>query len=78
MDWLGSLWEAFGDFLQTVLPLSPFQQYVAAFRDLPYLGWLNWLVPVRAMLVIMAAWLGTVATFYLWSILMRWLKVIGD
>lgn len=78
MDIFSSIWQMFADFLTTVLPLSPFEQYVEAFRDLPYMGWLNWFIPVRAMMVIMASWLGAVASFYLWSIVMRWLKVIGD
>ena len=66
------------DFIYTVLPLSPFQQYIQLFRELPYLGWLNWFFPVGDCLVVMLAWLGAVGLFYLYSIVMRWLKVIGD
>ena len=46
--------------------------------SLPYLGWLNWLFPVGDCLTIMLVWLGAVGLFYLYSIVMRWLKVIGD
>lgn len=64
--------------LLKVLPLSPFQQFIADFRGLPALGYLNWFFPVGTCLKIMAAWLTAVGLFYLYSIVMRWVKVIGD
>lgn len=78
MDTFASLFEAFSESLMAVLPRSPFQEYIAAFADMPFLGWLNWFVPVRAILVVCGSWLGAVGLFYLYSIVMRWLKVIGD
>lgn len=72
------IFEKFAEKLLSVLPLSPFQQYIDQFRALPYLGWLNWFFPVGDCLVVMLAWLGAVGLFYLYSIVMRWLKVIGD
>lgn len=73
-----TVFNAFAQKLLSVLPLSPFQQFIDKFRDLPYLGWLNWFFPVGDCLVVMLAWLGAVGLFYLYSILMRWLKMIGD
>lgn len=64
--------------LLDLLPVSPFQEFVASFSSLPYLGWLNWFFPVGDCLVVMLAWLGAVGLFYLYSIVMRWLKMIGD
>ena len=64
--------------LLRVLPTSPFKEYLAYFKDIPYLGWLNWFVPIRAGLVVLGSWLGAIALFYLYSIVMRWLKLIGD
>ena len=61
-----------------LLPLSPFQQLIDNFRSLPYLGWLNWFFPVGDCLVVMGVWLGAVGLFYLYSIVMRWVKMIGD
>lgn len=78
MEILSSLWGAFSESLMKVLPLSPFRQYLQYFSDLPYLGWLNWLFPVRDCLIVMGVWLTAITTFYLWSVLMRWLKIIGD
>lgn len=73
-----AVFQKFSEALMQVLPLSPFQQYIDQFRSLPYLGWLNWFFPVGACLTVMAAWLVAVGLFYLYSILMRWLKIIGD
>lgn len=64
--------------LSSVLPLSPLQQFIDQFRDIPYLGWLNWVVPVQGILTVLAAWLVSLAAFYLYSVLLRWLKVLGD
>lgn len=73
-----AVFQKFSEALLQVLPLSPFQQYIDQFRSLPYLGWLNWFFPVGSCLTVMAAWLVAVGLFYLYSILMRWLKIIGD
>ena len=73
-----TVFQAFGNELLSLLPLSPFQQFIDQFRSLPYLGWLNWFFPVGDCLVVMLAWLGAVGLFYLYSIVMRWLKMIGD
>lgn len=72
------IFEAFADKILQVLPLSPFKQFLTDFSDLPYLGWLNWFFPVGDCLVVMLAWLGAVGLFYLYSIAMRWVKMIGD
>ena len=64
--------------LQTVLPTSPFAEWIDQVGQLPYLSWLNWVFPVGICLKVLVGWLGAVAAFYLYSILMRWLKVIGD
>lgn len=73
-DILFSLIEA----LQSVLPTSPFVEWIDQVEQLPYLSWLNWFFPVGSCLKVMWAWLAVVAMFYGYSIVMRWLKVIGD
>lgn len=78
MDFLSTIFQAFAEGLKSVLPLSPFRDFLADFSSIPYLGWLNWFVPIDGILTVMAAWLGAVALFQLYSIVMRWLKVIGD
>ena len=72
------VFKTFAQKLLDLLPLSPFQEFISDFASLPYLGWLNWFFPVGDCLVVMGVWLGAVGLFYLYSILMRWLKMIGD
>ena len=43
---------------------------------LPYLGYLNYFVPVGTCLKIGTAWLAAIALFYLYSVLARWIKLI--
>lgn len=72
------IFKKFAENLLDLLPISPFQEFLSNFRNLPYLGWLNWFFPVSGCLKVMGAWLGAVGLFYLYSILMRWIKMIGD
>ena len=44
--------------------------------QLPYLGYLNYFIPVGTFLKIGAAWLAAIALFYLYSVLARWIKLI--
>lgn len=78
MDSFTSIFDRFAEWLTTVLPHSPFKEFLAEVSGIPYLGYLNWFVPVRGMLRVMAVWLGAVTLFQLYSIVMRWLKVLGD
>lgn len=76
-----SIGEALGGLVQrivSVLPRSPFQDVLEQFSQLPFLGYLNWFFPVRACLTVMAGWLVAIAAFYLYSVIARWVKLIGD
>ena len=64
--------------LMEVLPTSPFADFIDQFSGLPWLGVLNWFFPVGQCLIVMAAWLGAITLFYLYSVVMRWVKLIGD
>lgn len=64
--------------LVSLLPVSPFASFIDQFSGLPWLGVLNWFFPVRQCLIVMAAWLVAIALFYAYSIVMRWVKMIGD
>lgn len=73
-DWASG----FFDRIIAILPLSPFQRFVDWFDNLPYLKWFNWFFPVTECLSVLAVWLVAVALFYLYSVIMRWVKLIGD
>ena len=64
--------------LVQLLPASPFAGVIDSLSGVPYLGWLNWFFPVRGCLVVMSGWLTAIALFYLYSVVARWVKLIGD
>ncbi len=71
-----ALLNAFLDMLMSVFPTSPFAEPIEELAQLPYLGYLNWFLPVSQMLKIGAAWLAAIALYYLYSIIARWIKLI--
>lgn len=73
-----TLFSKFSNSIVQLLPASPFAPALEYFNDLPYLGWLNWVIPVKDMLRVAEVWLAAITVFYLYSIIMRWLKLIGD
>lgn len=78
LNFMMELINKFAGWLCDILPTSPFRQYIDSFSNLPFLGYLNWFIPVRSILTVLAAWLGSIALFYMYSIVMRWVKMIGD
>lgn len=75
---VSDVWSGLLQRLIQALPISPFAPYINQFAGLPGLGWLNWFFPVRGCLQVMAAWLTAVALFYVYSVIARWVKLIGD
>lgn len=71
-EWLSKLAEG----ILKILPTSPFTDYIEVLADLPYLGYLNWFVPIGDMVAIGTAWLVAVGLFYFYSIVLRWVKAI--
>lgn len=62
----------------SLLPTSPFSDFINSWTPPSYIGWLNWFFPVREVLIVLGVWLTSVSLFYLYSIIMRWVKMIGD
>lgn len=78
MEFLDSIIDKFLNVLLSALPLSPFQQFLDEFRDMPYMGFLNWFIPVADIVKVLLAWLGAIALFYTYMLIMRWVKLLGD
>lgn len=66
------------EWLMSMLPTSPFREFLDRFANIPYLSWLNWFVPVGDILAVLVVWLSAIGIFYVCSILLRWIKVLGD
>lgn len=77
-SWFNSWLKKLVSALLLILPTSPFQAYIQSFADLPYLGYLNWFIPIADLVIIGGVWLGAIALFYIYSIAMRWVKMIGN
>ncbi len=77
LDFMTSLLDRLLQAVLSVLPLSPFTSVIAGLEQLPYLGYINYFVPVGTILKIGTAWLGAIALFYLYSVVARWVKLIA-
>lgn len=60
-----------------LLPLSPFTDAIDSLAQVPYLGYINYFIPVGTCLKIGTAWLSAIALFYLYSVIARWVKLIS-
>ena len=80
LDWFSEIFENFYDFLLEVLPTSPFQQFISELETSKFagaMGYLNFFFPVEDFLVIFLAWLTSLAVYYIWSVVMRWVRAIA-
>lgn len=57
------------------LPNSPFQAVNNANVD-QFLGTLNWFLPISEIIAILQAWLVCVVVFYLYQVILRWVKLM--
>lgn len=76
MDTLNGLLSSFGGYLKDVLPLSPFSLFFSNWIPPDYIKYLNWFFPVSECLDVLEIWVGSVSSYYIYSLLMRWIKVI--
>ena len=77
LNWIVDKLLSLLDAVLSVLPTSPFAPYIDEFAGLPFLGYLNWFLPVGKMLEIGLAWLGVIALYYIYSVIARWVKLIA-
>lgn len=62
-----------------ILPLDPFRDVVDTLTTgniAKYMPWVNWFIPVPILLNILYAWVSCIATYYIYTVVLRWLKVI--
>ena len=78
LQWMTTLVQKLGNKILTLLPTSPFRNFIESWQAPQYLGWLNWFMPVSTLITILNLWLAAITLFYLYSVIMRWVKIIGD
>ena len=66
----------FLDWVLKLLPTSPFAAYIDALENIPFLASLNYFLPISTFVAIGEAWLVAVGLFYLYSIILRWIRAI--
>lgn len=76
LSWMSEIFDKFADLLRTVLPTSPFREFINSFTVPTWVGWLNWFFPVTRILAIFAAWLVAYGLYLAYSIILRWVKAI--
>lgn len=60
-----------------ILPNTPFMSFLVELAGLPYLGYLNWIIPVGTCLAIMSAWWVCVVIFYAIRWILSQINMIG-
>lgn len=41
-----------------------------------YMGYLNWIIPIDKILIVTMSWLTAIALYYVYQIVLRWIKAI--
>ena len=67
----------FLNFVLSKLPQAAFVTYIDALSNIPFLKHLNYFIPVSTFIGIGEAWLVAIGLFYLYSIIMRWIRMIS-
>ena len=62
--------------LIAILPASPFTGFIEALETLPYLGYVNWFIPVGRIITTLTAWGAAIAVYYAISWILRQLDII--
>lgn len=75
---LNTVIKAIANFLLLIisfLPKSPFS-YIDNSGVKEFLGYINWIIPVDNIIAIGELWLVSVGIYYIYSVAMRWVKMI--
>lgn len=74
-DWLCGFLSDCLEFLVDFLPDSPFK--LLDYTPIqPYLKYINWVIPLDFIVNVLSAWLICISTYYVWSVVLRWIKAI--
>lgn len=74
-DWLCNFLTECLEWIVDFLPDSPFNMLDTSAIE-PYLGYINWVIPMDFILNTLTLWLVAVAGYYCWSVVLRWIKAI--
>lgn len=75
IQWLGEQLENIASWVLWLLPDSPFQMLNNSVIA-PYLGYINWILPLDFVVSTLSLWLVAVAGYYIYSMILRWIKAV--
>lgn len=78
LDWMKEILDKLLHVVLSLFPTSPFLPVIEAIESLPYLGYINWVLPIGDFLKIGSLWLAAIAVYYAWMVVARWVKLLGD
>ena len=85
MEFTMAFFNAIMEILNTVLnyifvflPESPFKDIIKEVESIPFLPYVNYFIPIDKLLAMTSIWLGAIVVFYVYQIILRWIKAIGD
>lgn len=77
LKYMKDILDKFLDVVVTLFPLSPFMPVIQDLSSLPYLGYINWFVPIGDFVKIGTLWITAIAVYYAWSVIARWVKLLS-
>ncbi len=66
------------NYVFSFLPESPFASILDSIGEIPYLSYITYFIPVDKLISATLIWLGAISVFYLYQIILRWVKAIND
>ena len=76
MEFMQGLLDGLLDAVLSFFPTSPFREVISTLGEMPFLGYINWFIPIGTFAKIGTVWLGAIALFYAYSVIARWVKAI--
>lgn len=77
LNFLGDTFVKFVDIVLSILPPSPFTLFLNAGVLNDYIKYINYFFPVTELIIVVEAWILCVGIFYIYQVIMRWIKLIG-
>lgn len=78
MDWITSSLINLAISIIDIFPTSPFVilDELSSTEIYSWIQMLNWFIPVTSFVGILETWLSCVAVYYVYQVVLRWIKVI--
>lgn len=76
LQWISEKFSKIADAIIDALPKSPISYLAENETVSKYLGYVNYFIPVYLWISILEGWLIAVVTYYVFQVILRWIKVI--